>query len=266
MKPLAQRSSHGAGRKGAIFGLVCGALATLIFQAPASWLAHAVEHWSRGQFQLQQASGTVWNGSAQWVVSAHAGASSQALALPGKVHWQLRPAWLGLHVSLSADCCTPAGPVALDFLRGPQGPEIRIRSKQSIWPAGLSAAWGAPWNTLALQGRLRLDSDGLRLQQRAGRWQAAGQAQIDALDLSSPISTLQPLGSYRLNLGQGSEGKVQLQTLQGDLQLQGEGQWSDATLRFRGTASAAPGREEALNALLNIIGQRQGSQSIITLG
>ena len=37
-------------------------------------------------------------------------------------------------------------------------------------------------------------------------------------------------------------------------------------MRFDGEASAAPGREDALSNLLNIIGRRQGARSLITLG
>ncbi|MCY1531269.1 hypothetical protein D9M68_664890 [compost metagenome] len=42
--------------------------------------------------------------------------------------------------------------------------------------------------------------------------------------------------------------------------------WSGTALRFNGEASAAPGREDALSNLLNIIGRRDGARSIITLG
>ena len=57
-----------------------------------------------------------------------------------------------------------------------------------------------------------------------------------------------------------------LQTLQGDLQLSGSGQWVGQRLRFSGEASAAPEREGALSNLLNIIGRRNGARSLITLG
>ncbi|MGL6206076.1 MAG: type II secretion system protein N, partial [Giesbergeria sp.] len=59
---------------------------------------------------------------------------------------------------------------------------------------------------------------------------------------------------------------LQLQTLQGDLQLSGSGQWVGQRLRFAGEASAAPEREGALSNLLNIIGRRNGARSLITLG
>jgi len=60
--------------------------------------------------------------------------------------------------------------------------------------------------------------------------------------------------------------QVDLQTLQGSLQLRGRGQWIGGKLRFEGEAQAAPERQEALANLLNIIGQRMGARSLIKLG
>ena len=57
-----------------------------------------------------------------------------------------------------------------------------------------------------------------------------------------------------------------LQRPEGPLRLQGEGQWTGARLRFRGTAQADGGQEAALANLLNIIGRRQGALSVISIG
>ena len=82
------------------------------------------------------------------------------------------------------------------------------------------------------------------------------------------------LGSYRLSLVGADDGTtpatLTLATLSGALQLGGSGQLvgtgASQTLRFRGTASAAPGYEAVLNNLLNIIGRRQGAQAVISIG
>ena len=57
-----------------------------------------------------------------------------------------------------------------------------------------------------------------------------------------------------------------LDTLEGSLLLQGTGQLHNGHLRFTGEASAAPDAEAALSNLLNILGQRQGSKSILKMG
>ena len=75
--------------------------------APAHWLAQGVASASQGQVLLLQPRGTVWNGSAQLVLTGGS-ASQDRAALPGRLDWQLRPAWSGLRAQLHAGCCTPA--------------------------------------------------------------------------------------------------------------------------------------------------------------
>jgi general secretion pathway protein N len=74
------------------------------------------------------------------------------------------------------------------------------------------------------------------------------------------------MGSYRISILGGATPALQLDTLEGALQLSGSGQWVGSRLRFSGTASAAPDREAALSSLLNIIGRRSGARSVITIG
>ena len=93
-----------------------------------------------------------------------------------------------------------------------------------------------------------------------------GRAELVAQRLSSRLSTLRPMGSYRITLQGGTSTTLRVETLEGSLQLSGSGQWVGARLRFQGEASAAPDREAALSNLLNIIGRRSGSRSLITIG
>jgi general secretion pathway protein N len=58
---------------------------------------------------------------------------------------------------------------------------------------------------------------------------------------------------------------LQLQTLQGSLQLAGTGQLTGGRWNFRGQASATAGDELVLGNLLNIVGRRQGARSIIAV-
>ena len=115
------------------------------------------------------------------------------------------------------------------------------------------------------QGQLGLTTQGLEVQWAAGRALITGQARLDALHMSSRLSTLQPMGSYRITFTGGPTPAIQLATLEGALQLSGSGQWVGARLHFSGEASATPEREAALANLLNIIGRRTGARSIISL-
>ena len=93
-----------------------------------------------------------------------------------------------------------------------------------------------------------------------------GRAELEALRVASRLSTLRPMGSYRITLQGGTQATLRLETLEGSLQLSGTGQWVGQRLRFRGEASAVPGREGVLANLLNIIGRRSGERSIISIG
>ena len=125
---------------------------------------------------------------------------------------------------------------------------------------------GTPWNTVQLQGQLALATTGLALSWAQGRMELAGKAQLDLLNMSSRLSTLHPIGSYRATLSGGAATHLALATLEGALQLSGSGQWVGQRLRFTGEATAAPGSEAVLANLLNIIGRRSGARSVITIG
>lgn len=251
-------------RAWAAAGAALGGLLTLVLAAPAHWLAAGLQSASQGQVQLLEPRGTVWSGSARLVFSGGAGSRDQ-LALPSRVQWQLRPDWRGARIQLTAACCTPQPLQARIALRW-QGVEAQFSDQQSQWPAALLSGLGTPWNTAQIQGQLLLRTQGLRLQWLAGRWHSQGQVQLDALGLSSRLSTLRPMGSYRLIFAGGDVPEVTLSTLEGHLQLSGSGQWVDQRLRFRGEATATPEREAVLANFLNIIGRRSGSRSLISLG
>ena len=146
------------------------------------------------------------------------------------------------------------------------GAQINVGDGQSQWPATLLTGLGTPWNTIQPAGELALSTQGLKAQWVAGRMNLQGRADITARNLSSRLSTLQPMGSYRVQVSGGEAVGIDLSTLEGGLRLSGSGQWVGSRLRFRGEATAAPGLEAQLVNLLNIIGRRQGDKAIISLG
>ena len=248
---------------GAALGLTLG----LIAFAPAAWLAYAVTAATGGQVQLVDPRGTLWRGNAQFVLSGGEG-SRDALALPGRLEWELAATPRGVQLQLQAGCCTPV-PLQLSLAPVWGGAVLTVADGASEWPAGLLAGLGAPWNTVQPQGLLQLNTERLSVEWIEGRVRVAGSARLDALGMSSKLSTLKPIGSYRLSLvGGANQGPptVQLQTLEGSLSLGGNGQWTGTHWSFRGEASAAPESESALGNLLNMVGRRQGAKSVISLG
>lgn len=238
-------------------------LATLVF-APARWLASVVNQRSDGRVLLEDARGTVWDGSA--VLSLTGGAGSlDAATLPSRLGWQLQPSWTGLQLRLTAACCL-AQTWAWQLQPQWGGATLRLSDTPSVWPAQLLSGLGTPFNTLALQGQLGLATTGFTLAWTAGRLQVGGQVQLEAQALASRVSTLRPMGSYRLILAGGTTPALLLSTLSGPLQLAGRGQWVGGKLQFNGEASSAVEHQSALSNLLNIIGRRDGARSVIKLG
>lgn len=246
-------------------GALVGALTATVVFAPARWLAGAVQQLSGEQVRLVDARGSVWKGSAQLVLAGGEG-SSAAVALPGVLAWSIRPTWGGLRGQISSDCCTPTPLQWAAEPAGWGGLHFTLADGQSQWPADLLVGLGTPWNTVQPQGQLVVTSQGFGAQWAEGRLSMEGRVQFDATQMSSRLSTIAPMGSYRLTLHGGAPSHIALTTLEGSLQLSGQGQWVGQRLRFEGEASASPDRVEALSNLLNILGRRDGARSIIKLG
>jgi general secretion pathway protein N len=243
---------------------LCGLVFALIAFAPARWLASALDQTSAGRVLLINAGGTAWDGSAQLMLTGGAGSRDMAV-LPGALRWELRVDARQLVLSFFADCCTPQ-PLHLQLQPRWGGITLALADGHSNWPAQLLSGMGTPWNTVQPNGQLALSSQGLSLDLVEGRIAIAGKARLDVLDLSSRLSTLRPLGNYSVNLRGGANPALELSTLSGGMQLTGHGSWVGSRLHFDGEAVAAPGLEDALSNLLNIIGRRNGAKSIISLG
>lgn len=259
-----------AGMRWGIWGAALGTLIGVLLFAPAAWLAATVGRATEGRLLLADAQGTIWTGSAVAVLTGGPG-SRDARTLPGRLSWTLRPRGLGLALTLEQPCCLNGRPVVT--VKPGLGRMLLTVDGGADWLGQWPAAWlaglGTPWNTLDLGGALRLSTQGLALEWVQGRWRMAGQAELALREVSSRVTTLDRLGSYRLMIaGDAATGGAALSlfTESGALQLSGSGQWDAAGARFRGEARAAEGQQGALDNLLNIIGRRAGDRSIISIG
>ena len=249
-------------------GAIAGGVLAIVFFAPARWLTQSLEAASNGHLSFTDVRGSVWKGSANLSLTGGPG-SSDASALPSRLGWNIKGNFDGirpsLNVRIQADCCMQS-PMAVQMIPEWQSVHIHWSDHSSVWPAQWLSGLGTPWNTIRAEGPLALQTTGLSLSWSGKTMVLQGRAQLDAQDMSSRLSTLRPMGSYRLMLSGGPAAQLELTTLQGSLQLTGKGQWAEGKLRFTGEAFAAPERMDALSNLLNIIGQRQGARSIITVG
>jgi general secretion pathway protein N len=261
--------ARGATLRWAIIGAIVGVLVGLVAFAPASWLASAIASATNQRLVLADARGTIWNGSAVAVLAGGPD-SRDATYLPGRLEWTLAPRWYGVDLAARHDCCING--TATIQIRPGLG---RIRATllpRTDWVGQWPSAWlgglGTPWNTLQLGGTFRLLSPGVTVESVEGRWRLEGRVELVLDGVSSRLTTLETLGSYRVTLTGASNGPALLTvtTQDGPLQLTGNGTWGPGGVKFRGEARAETADEQALSNLLNIIGRRDGARSIISIG
>jgi len=226
-------------------------LIVVVARAPAAWLGDWLE--ARSRIRLVDARGTVWEGSALLGMS-----DGRTITLvPGRVDWrivgltpnsvsaELSHEWLTtpLRLSLAGD--------GLSFTKG-----------SSRIPAGVLASAGAPFNTLKPGGTLDISWTDAKLRGAA----FTGEMQLDWLQAKSALSTIAPLGSYRLRVrGSGEPPILELQTLTGPLQMQGSGRIEGTRVRFNGTATAEAGMRSSLDGLLGLLGMRSGDKVLLAI-
>lgn len=262
---------HPNGRLRFVLAPVLGLLIGTVLFAPARWLAAVVERASQGQVLLRNTHGTVWQGRADVLLAPGTG-SGTTVALPQGLQWAFSAVWAqgpALQLQLHAPCCTPT-PMVWRVRYAAQGLSLALLPHRSQWPLAWLSGLGAPWNTIQLQGTLQLQTEGAGLTMSWGNGQLRQSGVLDAraLNTSSSLSTLKPLGNYQLLLEPDPQGasRFRLSTLSGDLTLRADGEWANGHLRLRGLAEAAPQRIEALSNLLNILGQRDGARAHLRLG
>lgn len=259
---------RGRALRWAIAGGVLGILIGFIVFAPAAWLARAVTSATDERILLTDARGTVWSGSAIPVLAGGAG-SRDASYLPGRVEWTMWPGLTGLELRLRQACCIE-GALKASVKPGLGRLKIVVAPSNGVvglWPSAWLSGLGTPWNTLQLGGNVRVTSPGFTVEQVEGRLRLDGKVDLDLDRVSSRLTTLDTLGSYRVGLaGNNGVTLLSVSTQDGPLQLTGSGSVGPGGVKFRGEARSAAIDEAALANLLNIIGRREGARSIISIG
>ena len=223
--------------------------AFLLATLPAAVLAPQVEAATSGKARLENAAGTVWDGSARVVVSGR--------HIPftlDEVRWRFLPARLlagraafavqARVRELRAEGEASRSPLAwrVDGLRAAGDASALVAL------APLATAW-QPSGTLAIEAQ-QFTWDGER---------ATGGATIDWQDAALALSAVRPLGSWRVQATtEGAAVKVALATTKGPLRLAGNGTIAiPGRLVFSGEARAEPGRERDLESVLALFGPRR---------
>ena len=236
--------------------IVFSAVLTLAMFFPASWMGALVEKQSGGRLTLGDAQGTLWRGSA-FVGGAAGGNGPVTPLLPGRFSWRLSPLALVGVVDLRLENAEAlAQPV--DF-KG-SWKQWQLSPSALLLPAEGLSGLGAPLNTLAPSGTMRLSWTNLELVADNGVVAVNGRTTLELSDMSSRMSPLRPLGSYLLALDwHGQRAQLTLSSLKGPLLLSGAGSLDQGRFQFSGQAEAADGYEDTLANLLNLLGQRRAN-------
>jgi general secretion pathway protein N len=227
---------------------------TLAVCFPASWLGALVEQRTGGRLTLGDAQGTLWRGSA--FIGGAAGDNGPVTPLlPGRFSWKVSPlALLGM-VEMQLD--NPEALAQPVSFRGGWS-QWQLSPSALLLPAEGLAGLGAPLNTLAPSGSMRLSWTSLELALANRQLSVNGRTTLEMRDMASRLSSLRPLGSYALVLDwHGQQAQLTLSSVQGPLLLSGKGSLNHGRLQFSGQAEAAQGYEDTLANLLTLLGQRR---------
>jgi general secretion pathway protein N len=237
---------------------------TVLLFFPATWLGPIVEKQTGGRLTLGDAQGTLWRGSA-FIGGAPGEGGAVTPLLPGRFSWELSKLVMLGRVKLHLE-----NPQALTQ-------PVVVTGSWSQWqvspaaiklPAEGLTGLGAPLNTLAPSGTMRLSWTTLALERMGNAVAVNGRTLLSMQDMGSRMAPIKPLGSYELTLDwRGQQAQLNLSTVRGALLLSGTGSLTNGRLQFSGQAEAAAGYEETLGNLLNLLGQRRlvGGKNIIAL-
>ncbi|MCI0147586.1 type II secretion system protein N [Paraburkholderia sediminicola] len=235
---------------------VLASAAVMLALLPAAWITPQFAKQTRGHVNLVDPAGSLWHGSATLMLAAGSDMSAATL-LPGRIEWHTAfwPLFTGRVRMIMRHSEAMPDPITVDAtLRS-----ATVTPGAMAVPASLLSGLGAPFNTLDLQGDVRLAwSDW-----RSFNQEAFGQLTVTLNDVCSRVSLVKPLGSYRLLFqAQGASSTLDLTTLKGPLMLTGNGSVSSASTSFHGTASSAPEARDNLAGLLNLLGRPSGPDTV----
>ncbi|MFC5549285.1 type II secretion system protein N [Massilia aerilata] len=237
---------------------------TVLLFLPAAWLGPMVERQTGGRLTLGDAQGTLWRGSA-FVGGAPGEGGSVTPLLPGRFSWRLSPLVLFGQVSMDlANDKALAQPVRISG----SWSQWQVSAGELLLPAEGLAGLGAPLNTLAPSGTIKLSWNLLDIARQGQTVAVQGRTVLSLTDMGSRMSPVKPLGSYEVAMDwRGQQADLALRTVRGALLLSGSGTLQNGRLRFSGQAQAADGYEDTLGNLLNLLGQRRmvNGKNIIAL-
>ena len=235
----------------AIFGLVFYFL-FLIVEMPASWFAWGLNRYTQGTVRLDPIAGSLWNGNGRLVIYYPQTTPHDF----GRAEWRINPLWLltgRIQLSLQTSNQDRQIKTTLGIARN----SFTLKDTDIAVPATFIAQLYAPLSLINPRGKVRINTAELMFAPE----KVEGTAVLEWLNAGSGLSSVQPLGDYRLEItGAEKNATLKLTTLRGDLEFTGQGQWQTKTGQVQFTGSALPRERTAeLEPLLKLFGEDRGN-------
>ncbi|HEY5683588.1 MAG TPA: type II secretion system protein N [Sulfuricaulis sp.] len=233
-----------------IFGFIFYLL-FLIIELPASWFAWGLNRYTQGSVQIDPFAGSLWNGKGRLIVY-YPSTTPHDL---GQAKWQINPFWLltGLvQVTLQTNQQDKRITTTLQLTKA----SFKLLDTDIEFPAAFLGQLHAPLSLISPQGSIKINTTGLLV--AAGTMRGA--AMLEWLNAGSGLSSVQPLGDFRLDITAVDKiANLKLTTLRGDLELTGQGQWQLRTGQLQISGFALPrARVGELESLLRMLGHDEG--------
>lgn len=224
----------------------------LIATAPATLLDARLQGASDGRLRLAEAKGTLWSGTGQLELRDPRGRSG----LAKRVAWRLLPAALiraRLAYEVELDPLSRPFPVTIFWSR------IELANADISLPAVALGHVVPKLAALGLTGDMNLHIPSISI----GRSATRGNATVQWRNAGSALSPVAPLGDYELRIsGEGPTVRTTLHTLQGPLQLDGQGAWATGRKpEFLATARMPAQFQRRLAPFLRLIAVERGDGS-----
>lgn len=226
----------------------------LLWQLPARWVLTGIGTQTQCKVLIESPAGSIWQGSAAIGFSEPSidgKGCRPALAVTERLYWTMSCQLISPGCRIAIETPALSKPLRIKFIPS----QVAVEDNEARLPAEILEVLGAPWTLLHPRAQLHARWTDLIFQSDS----ANGSIRISLNDLISPISQIQPLGSYDVQAELSQDGvNYTLSTSKGPLLLQAQGTFNQQKASGQGEASATPEMKEALTGLLNLIGKRQG--------
>ncbi len=233
-----------------IFGLVFYLL-FLIVELPAAWFAWCLNQVTHGTVRLDPIGGSLWSGNGKLVVYYPQSTPHDL----GTAEWNINPLWL-FAGRLQMHWQASAPDMSIDtILRLGFGP-MQLVDADISFPAQSVSSFYPAATLLSPKGQVRIHTTKISIDQNG----IEGNGEILWQNAGSSLSSVQPLGDYRLEItAEGKSANLKLTTARGALEFTGQGQWQAQSGQLLITGAAVPHEHvNELVPLLNLLGPDQG--------